>query len=410
MRQELLERFLKYVQIYTPSDETSETTPSTRWQFDLANALKEEMDVLGITGAYVDENCYVYGYLPATEGYEDVPAIAFIAHMDTVSDFCEKAAVPVIHEDYNGEDIILPEEGRVIKTSDFPHLKEMKGRTIITADGTTVLGADDKAGIAEIVTMAEELIRTGEPHGKICMAFTPDEEIGSGAGLLDLDRLGADFAFTLDGGIEGGIEYETFNAASAKIHISGVNVHPGSAKDIMVNAGAIACEIQAALPEAEQPRNTSGYEGFYHLISVNGTVEKADLVYIIRDHDRIRFEERKENVSRIVEAINVKYGEDTAQAVIKDSYYNMAEILKDHMDIVESAKKATEDAGLTALITPVRGGTDGSALSFRGLPCPNLGTGGAGYHGPFEHISLEGMERSVEVILNIVKIYSGREA
>lgn len=405
MREKLLERFLRYVQIHTPSDENSETTPSTKWQFDLANVLADEMREMGVSDVFVDEHCYVYGSIPATEGCENAPAIGFIAHMDTVSDFCEKNVTPVIFEQYDGEDIVLPNAGRVIRTKDFPHLMEMKGRTIITADGTTILGADDKAGIAEIMTLADEILCGDIQHGKICIAFTPDEEIGSGAGLLDLDRLGADFAFTMDGGLEGGLEYETFNAASARIHINGVNVHPGSAKDIMVNAGAIACELQGMLPQEQQPRYTCGYEGFFHLISISGTVEKADMSYIIRDHDRQIFAERKELVSRICAELNEKYGEGTVQTEIKDSYYNMAEILKDHMDIVQNARRAIEMAGLNAEIMPVRGGTDGSALSFRGLPCPNLGTGGAGFHGPYEHISLEGMEASLQVLLNLVAIY-----
>jgi len=401
MRERLLDRFLKYVQIYTPSSEESDTSPSTKWQFDLAHALEAEMTELGISGVYVDENCYVYGYIPASKGCEGEPAIGFISHMDTVSDFCDRPTVPVVHEDHDGGDIFLEAGDRTIRVKDFPLLEQMKGRTIITSDGTTILGADDKAGIAEIMTMAEELMKGDIPHGRICIAFTPDEEIGSGASLLDLERFGADFAYTVDGGPEGGIEYETFNAAAARISVTGVNVHPGSAKDIMVNAAAVACEFQAALPEAEQPRNTSGYEGFYHLTSISGGVSGTLMNYIIRDHDREKFEERKQRVSEIAQWLNDKYGEGTVEVQLSDTYYNMAEIMKDHMEVVDRAKEAIRAEGLEPEVEPVRGGTDGASLSFRGLPCPNLATGGIGCHGPFEHVSLEGMEICTRVLINI---------
>ncbi len=406
MKEKILKRFLKYVQIYTPSNEECEETPSSACQFDLARALEEEMKEIGISDVYVDEHCYVYGNIPATEGLENVPKIGFIAHLDTVSDFCTKPTAPLVHEDYNGEDIPLPAGGRTICVKDYPHLKNMKGRSIITSDGTTILGADDKAGIAEIMTLAEALINSDAPHGKVCIGFTPDEEIGSAAKLLDLSRFGADFAFTLDGDIEGGIEYETFNAAAAKVTFRGVNVHPGSATGIMVNSAVLACEFNGMLPANEQPRTTSGYEGFYHLVDLCGTVEKAEMKYIIRDHDREKFEARKKKFEELAAVLNEKYGADTVQVEISDTYYNMAEILKDHMHLVETAKKATEEAGLTPCIKPVRGGTDGSSLSFRGLPCPNLGTGGSAYHGPYEHISLEGMEKAVEVMQNIVRLYA----
>ena len=406
MKQQLLERFLRYVRVYTPSDENSGASPSTPYQFDLAHMLEEEMKQMGMSDVYVDENCYVYGFIPASAGCEDAPAIAFIAHMDTVSDYCTKPVTPLVHEDYNGEDIPLPEGGIAIRVKDFPHLKNMQGRTIVTSDGTTILGADDKAGVAEIMTMAEEVLKQDIPHGKICIAFTPDEEIGSGADLLDLQRLGADFGYTLDGDIEGGLEYETFNAAAAKIFIKGVNVHPGSAKDIMVNAAAVACELQGMLPPSEQPAFTEGYEGFYHLTHISGEVEKAQMHYIIRDHDRAKLEERKQLMQSCCDRLNEKYGEDTVVAEISDTYYNMAEILKDHMHLVEHAKKAIEETGILPKIKPVRGGTDGSKLSFRGLPCPNLATGGAGYHGPYEHVSLEGMELAVKVLLQLVRSYA----
>ncbi len=407
MKERLKERFLKYVQIFTPSDaENSGSTPSSDCQFDLARALEEEMNAMGISGVYVDEHCYVYGYLPATAGQESVPAIGFIAHMDTVSDFCSKPVTPLVHENYDGKDIDLPAGNRTISVKDYPHLNNMKGRTIITSDGTTILGADDKGGVAVIMTMVEELIKSEQPHGKICIAFTPDEEIGSGAELLDLDRFGADFAYTADGDLEGGIEYETFNAASAKLTIKGVNVHPGSAKDIMVNAAVVGSEFNGLLPEGEQPRTTSGYEGFYHLVDFQGCVEKAVLKYIIRDHDRESFEARKKTFEENAAKLNQKYGEGTVCLEMEDSYYNMAEILKDHMHLIEHAKTAALKAGIEPRIYPVRGGTDGARLSFRGLPCPNLGTGGSAFHGPYEHISLEGMEISVKLLLNLVEGYT----
>lgn len=408
MKEKMLERFLRYVKVYTPSNEESAETPSSKFEFDLAQLLENEMKELGISDAHVDEHCYVYGHIPATAGYENVPKLGFLAHMDTVSDFCEKPVNPLVHENYDGKDIYLEAGERTISVKDYPHLAKMAGRTIITSDGTTILGADDKAGVAEIMTLAAELIQKEIPHGKICIAFTPDEEIGSGAELLDLEDFGADFAYTADGDLEGGIEYETFNAASAKVVVKGVNVHPGSAKDIMVNAAVVGSEFNSALPESEQPRTTSGYEGFYHLVSFQGIVEKAELKYIIRDHDKEKFESRKQRFLEIAEELNAKYGADTVSVEIEDSYYNMAEILKDHMHLVETAKKAAEECGIEPRISPVRGGTDGARLSFRGLPCPNLGTGGAAFHGPYEHISLEGMEKAVQMLTKIVELYAER--
>ena len=409
MRERLLNRFLKYVKIYTPSDADSSASPSSECQLDLAHALEEEMKALGISGVYVDENGYVYGYLPATAGLEDAPKVGFLAHMDTVSDFCTKPVTPLVHENYDGEDIFLPAGNRTISVKDYPHLSERKGRTVITSDGTTILGADDKAGIAEIMTMADELIKSNVSHGRISIAFTPDEEIGSGAEKLDLTRFGADFAYTADGDLEGGLEFETFNAASAIVEIHGVNVHPGSAKDIMINSASVACEFQGLLPESEQPRSTSGYEGFYHLIELSGNVEKTTMKYIIRDHDRDLFEKRKRTFDTLSDSLNEKYGSGTVSVKVTDSYYNMKEILKDHMELIDYAKQAIKEVGLEPRIKPVRGGTDGARLSFRGLPCPNLGTGGAAFHGPYEHITLEGMETAVRILLNLVKITSGQK-
>ena len=403
MKEELLDRFLRYVKVYTPSSEDNESaTPSSQCQFDLARVLEEDMKQIGLSDVYVDEHCYVYGNIPASKGYENEPAIGFIAHIDTVSDYCRKPAVPLVHENYDGEDIYLKEGDITIKVNDFPYLKKMKGRTIITTDGTTVLGADDKAGVAEILTMADQVIKSGIPHGKISIAFTPDEEIGHGASLLDLDRFGADFAYTADGDLEGGIEYETFNAAACKVLIKGVNVHPGSAKNIMINSSVAACEFNALLPEDERPENTEGYEGFFHLRYVQADVEKGVMYYIVRDHDRDKFEARKQLLRVCAEKLNQKYGPGTVTVEIEDTYYNMMEILKDHMEVTRRAKDAVRKAGLEPRVKPVRGGTDGSQLSFRGLPCPNLGTGGGGYHGPYEHASLEGMELAVKIMMNIV--------
>ena len=405
-RDELLNRFLKYVRIYTPSDEECEKTPSSDCQFDLAEVLEKEMKEMGLSNVYTDEHCYVYGQIPASPGSEKAPSIGFIAHIDTVSDFCQHPVNPIIHENYDGKDIYLEAGNRTVSTKDFPHLKEMAGRTVITSDGTTILGADDKSGVAQILTAAGVLLNSGIPHGKVSICFTPDEEIGGGAKYLDLKRFGADFAYTVDGDLEGSVEYETFNAAGAQITVTGVNVHPGSAKDIMINSAAVACEFQSMLPQKEQPAFTEGYEGFYHLIKIQGAVDKTVMQYIIRDHDRNRFESRKKLISETADALNLKYGEGTVKAEIKDTYYNMAEVLKDHMHIVENARRAIEMTGLDPKTNPVRGGTDGAQLSFRGLPCPNLGTGGEGFHGPFEHISLEGMELCVQIILNIIKIYA----
>ena len=402
IREALLERFLRYVRINTCSDENSETVPSTAHQFDLASVLADEMKAMGLSDVFVDAHCYVYGKLPATKGYEAIPALGFIAHMDTVSEFCDGLEIhPLLHENYDGGDIVLRDSGRRIKVQDFPHLKGMAGRTIITSDGRTVLGADDKAGIAEIMTMADRVISSGAAHGTLCFAFTPDEEIGSGADLLDLKRFGAVAAYTVDGGPEGTLEYENFNAATAKIDICGVNVHPGDAKDVMVNAAVLAAEFHGMLPKHEQPRYTEGYEGFYHLIGMRGSCASAHLSYIIRDHDREIFEKRKQTVFAIAKKLNGIYGEDCVSVEVTDSYYNMKEVLKDHMDLIDKAFLATEAEGVLPQVIPIRGGTDGARLSFRGLPCPNLGTGGYAFHGPYEHISLEGMEKAAGILYRL---------
>ena len=405
---EAYERLLNYVTILTPSDENSQTIPSSGCQFDLARVLEKEMKELGLTDVYLDDKCYLYGKLPATEGYESCPSIGFIAHMDTVSDFCDHQIRPILTGNYSGEALDLGNSGLVLDPNVFPHLSSLKGRTLITQDGTTILGADDKAGIAEILTMAEHLINEEIPHGPISVAFTPDEEIGSGAEYFDIDRFGAQFAYTLDGDTEGEIQFENFHACKADFEITGFNVHPGSSKDTMINACLVAMEINAALPSMETPRNTEDYEGFYHLIDMNGDVSHATLHYIVRDHDKGLFEAKKQTLRLIEKNMNEKWGEGCVSLTITDQYQNMAEIIKDCPHLIENAKKACENAGVTPLVLPIRGGTDGCQLSFRGLPCPNLGTGGHAYHGPYEHISVEGMDKCVDVIIELIKIYSAK--
>lgn len=400
------ERLLKYMVVRTPSDENSETVPSSQCQFDLAHLLETEMKELGLTDIYLDDQCYLYGKLPATEGLEDKPAIGFIAHMDTVSDFCDHDITPVITENYNGEDLALGTSGLTLSTETFPHLKDLKGRTLITSDGTTVLGADDKAGIAEILTVIEQLQEQNIPHGPICVAFTPDEEIGTGASHFDVERFGADYGYTLDGGTEGEIQYENFNACKACFDIAGVSVHPGSSKDTMINASLVAMEINSLLPGMETPRGTEDYEGFYHLVSMSGDCSKAQLNYIVRDHDKNFFEARKRTLTLIEKNLNAKWGEGTVKLTLTDQYKNMAEIIAGCMHLIDNAKQACENAGIEALILPIRGGTDGCQLSFKGLPCPNLGTGGHAYHGPYEHITIEGMDKTVAMVTELVKLYT----
>ena len=397
------ERFLKYAKMHTTSDENSGTHPSSSIQFDLARLLVDELKAMGIS-AECDEYCYVYATIPATEGCENVPAIGFIAHMDTSPDFCGENVSPRIIENYDGEDVELG-EGRILKRSDFPHLADLKGRTLIVTDGKTLLGADDKAGIAEIMTLAATLIEKDLPHGKICIAFTPDEEIGEGADHFDVARFGADFAYTADGDAEGGIEYENFNAAGAVFEINGFNIHPGSAKDKMINASLIAMEINSLLPADEIPSKTEGYEGFFHLTDMEGCVERATVKYIIRDHSAESFAKRCELARQIEKKINVAYGEGTVVLTLKEQYRNMEEMIRPCFHVVETAKKATLAAGIEPIIKPIRGGTDGARLSFEGLPCPNLGTGGYAFHGPYEHITVEGMDKAVEILLGIVKLY-----
>ena len=400
------ERLLSYVKVFTPSSEETGTSPSTQYQFDLARLLVQELRELGVKDADVDEHCYVYGHIPATRGYESRQKLGFIAHMDTVSDFCDHPVTPVVTPDYDGKELTLGTSGRVLSPKMFPHLSTLKGRTLITSDGTTILGADDKAGIAEIMTIIEHLNDNTIPHGPLCIAFTPDEEIGMGPAHFNVKKFGADFAYTLDGDTEGEIQYENFNAARAVVEFTGVNVHPGSSKNTMVNAALVAMEFNSMLPSADTPRDTEDYEGFFHLCSMKGDVSQAELQYIVRDHDAASFEVRQKTLSHIAEILNEKWGKGTITLTITQQYRNMKEIVEEHMHLIDHAKKACETAGVTPLVLPIRGGTDGCQLSFKGLPCPNLGTGGHAFHGPYEHISVEGMEKSVELLLALIQEYT----
>ena len=399
------ERFLQYVKVHTTSDPTSPTHPTTLRQFDLANKLAEEMKALGLSDVRVDEHCYVYAAIPATPGCEKAHAIGFIAHMDTTDDASGENVRPILHENYDGGDVYLPGSGDTIHVAEFPFLADLKGQTLITTDGATLLGADDKAGIAEIVTMAERLLAEKRPHGKICIAFTPDEEVGQGADLFDVEGFGADFGYTVDGGEVNEINYENFNAAAAIVTVHGLSVHPGSAKNKMKNAMNIAMEFHAALPACDRPEHTEGYEGFYHLTSMMGDVTTAKLGYIIRDHDTARFQDRKAEMLHIAACLNDRYGEGTVELDLKDSYFNMIEKIQPHFHLVENARKAIQAVGLEPANVPIRGGTDGAMLSFKGLPCPNLGTGGYNCHGPFECATVEKMDQMVEILLHIVDLY-----
>ena len=400
------ERFLNYVPGWTTSDETSDTVPSADRELVLARMLVEEMKGLGIADARVDDKGYVYGHIPATPGCEDKPSLGLVAHMDTVADASGENIKPQIIENYDGKDVVLKGSGDILKVDEFPYLAELKGRTLITTDGTTLLGADDKAGIAEILTVAEEIIKEGLPHGKICIGFTPDEEIARGAKHFDVEGFGADYAYTLDGDEEGEIQFENFNASTAFITIHGVSVHTGSAKDVMVNSQTIATEIHQMLPVNERPETTEGYEGFYHLVSVQGNVTTTKMKYFIRDFDRKSFDARAQKLRDIAEEMNKKYGEGKVEVEIVESYYNMREKIEPCMQLIDYAKAAIEHAGITPIVSPVRGGTDGARLSFKGLPCPNLGTGGHAFHGVFEHITVEGMDKAVLIVKDIIRQFA----
>lgn len=395
------DRLLNYVRFWTTSDETNTQIPSSEREFELGHALMLELKQMGLSNVTLTDHCYVYALLPATPGMESKKAIGFIAHMDTAPDFSGKDVKPQIIPDYDGNDVLLKGNNTWLRVSDFPHLSNLKGRTLITTDGTTLLGADDKAGIAEILTAVEELISDGTPHGDIWIGITPDEEVGAGADLFDLNLFGADYAYTVDGDYEGEVAYENFNAASAIFHIRGVNVHPGEAKNIMVNASLIGCEIVSRLPETEIPALTEGREGFYHLTDMSGNVAHAQLSLIVRDHDKDIFESRLNLLRTLEVEMNQKYGAGTVELEIIHSYENMISVIEQQMYIVDLARNAISSAGLIPISRPVRGGTDGARLSFMGLPCPNLGTGGYGFHGPYEHITVEGMQNAVKIIKTI---------
>ena len=400
---ELKERFLKYVAINTRSDENSESFPSTAVQWDLLNALVEEMKLLGLEDVSIDKYGYAMGTIPATPGKEGAPVIGFLAHVDTAPDMSGENVRPRIIDSYDGEDIVL-NNALTMKVADFPELKRFIGHTLIHTDGTTLLGADDKAGVAEIMTAAEYLMAHPEvEHGKIRIGFTPDEEIGRGVDFFDVKAFGADFAYTMDGGYEGELEYENFNAAGAKIAIQGRNVHPGYAKNKMINAIEVACELNSLVPAVERPQFTEGYEGFYHCVGFNGTVENATISYIIRDHDAEKFEKKKAWMYDIVGMLNNKYGQGTLTLTLKDQYYNMRKMVEPHPQVINNALAAMRDADVEPIVRPIRGGTDGARLSFMGLPCPNIFAGGMNFHGKFEYCSLNSMEKAVKVIINLAK-------
>ena len=384
------------------SDEESESTPSTEKQLKLACFIKDELKGIGVPSVTLDDNGYVYAHIPSNTEKE-CNSIGFIAHLDTSSEAADENIKPRI-VDYKGGDILLNEEkGIYMRTADYPYMNDYVGHRLIVTDGTTLLGADDKAGIAEIITAIEKIIDTGAEHGKISIAFTPDEEIGRGADKFDVDLFGADYAYTVDGGALGEIEFENFNAASAKVTVHGVSIHPGSAKDKMKNAALIICEFNALLPSDEIPSKTEGYEGFHHLLHISGETELAEAAYIIRDHDLVKFEEKKNIFKAAADRINEQYGEGTLILELKDSYFNMRERIEPVMHIVDRAKRAMLDEGVEPIVKPIRGGTDGARLSFMGLPCPNICTGGENFHSRFEFVSIDNMEKISNIIVRIIK-------
>ncbi len=405
----LLERFLKYVSIHTTSDDTTGTVPSTSRQMEFAKILAEELKSIGMQDVELDDKAYLMATLPSNTD-KDVPTIGFIAHLDTAPDMSGENVQPRVVENYDGGEIVLNEqENIVLSPKQFPELKKYVNQSIVVTNGLTLLGADDKAGIAEIMTAMEYFIKNPDiKHGKVRVAFNPDEEIGLGAHNFDVEKFGCQFAYTMDGGEIGELEYENFNAAGAKITISGRNVHPGYAKDKMINSMKIASKFITSLPQNETPENTDGYEGFYHLTSMVGDVEKTTLSYIIRDHDRNKFEERKAHIQAMVEQINTEYGQNTASVDIKDQYYNMKEKVEPVIHIIDTAFEAIRQAGVEPKVKPIRGGTDGAQLSFKGLPCPNIFAGGHNFHGKYEFVPVESMQKATEVIQNIIKIVANK--
>ena len=404
--EKVTDKFLRYIAVETTSDENGTTHPSSLKELDLARMLVEEMKAMGITDASLDENGYVMGTIPSNLDHE-VPVLGFIAHVDTAPDASGKDIKPQFIYNYDGSDIPLRGvPGLALRVADFPEMLDYQGQTLITTDGTTLLGADDKAGVAEIMTVAEYLMTHPEvKHGTLKIGFTPDEEIGCGVDFFDVEKFGADYAYTMDGGALGELEYENFNAAGAKIHIQGCNIHPGYAKDKMLNAMYVGMELAAMLPVAQRPEYTCGYEGFFHLTGFNGTVEEASMSYIIRDHDRARFEQKKALMQEVVTFINKKYG-DIVTLELRDQYYNMREMVEPHYHIIEKAVRAMEMAGVQPKVQPIRGGTDGARLSFMGLPCPNIFAGGHNFHGKLEFVPVESMEKAVEVIKNLVLLFA----
>lgn len=409
MKEEIIERFTTYVKVDTQSDESVDTCPSTPGQLTLGNMLVDELKSIGMQDAAIDENGYVMATLPSNTE-KDVPTIGFLAHVDTATDFTGKNVNPQIIESYDGKDIVLNEQLQVTLSPDqFPELSGYKGHTLITTDGTTLLGADNKAGIAEIMTAMDYLIKHPEiKHGTIRVAFTPDEEIGRGPHKFDVKRFNASFSYTVDGGPLGELEYESFNAAAAKITIKGNNVHPGTAKGKMINSAKIAMKLNSLLPADEAPEYTEGYEGFYHLLSIQGDVEETKLHYIIRDFDKENFQNRKETMKRVVEELQNAYGQDRILLDMNDQYYNMREKIEPVIEIVNIAKQAMENLGIEPKISPIRGGTDGSQLSYMGLPTPNIFTGGENFHGKFEYISVDNMVKAVNVIVEIAKQFEAQ--
>ena len=403
---ELKDRFLKYVSFDTQSSEESESFPSTDKQLVLLNYLADEMRSLGLEDVTVDKYGYTMGTIPASEGCENAPVIGFIAHVDTSPDMSGKDVKPHVIDEYDGGDIML-NGSLTMRVADFPELKDFVGHTIIHTDGTTLLGADDKAGCAEIMSAAEYLISHPEiKHGKIRIGFTPDEEIGRGVDYFDVAAFGADFAYTMDGSSEGELEYENFNAASAVIEIQGRNVHPGYAKNKMINAIQVACELNSLVPTVERPEYTTGYEGFYHCVGFNGTVENAKISYIIRDHDGEKFEQKKVYIWSCVDLLKKKYGEEVINLTLKDQYYNMRRMVEPHPQVIEKAMEAMRMADVEPKIKPIRGGTDGARLSFMGLPCPNIFAGGMNFHGKFEYCSLNTMQKATHVIINLAQLWA----
>ena len=396
------ERLLKYVKVWTTSDPESGTHPSTMRQFDLAHQLVQELKDLGLTDAHVDEHCYVYATLPATPGQESAKPLGFIAHMDTADDASGENVNPQIHPNYDGDKVVLPATGTVLDPAQFPFLTEMKGQTLITTDGSTLLGAGDKAGVSEIMTMLERVISEKRPHGKLCIGFTPDEEIGEGASLFDVEGFGAAYAYTVDGEDAGEISYENFNAAAGTVLLHGVNIHPGEGKNKMRNACLMAAQFIAMVPPAEAPAHTEGYEGFYHLCAMTGDESQARLEWIIRDHDQARFAERKETLTRIGAYLERQYGPGSVEVILTDSYYNMKERILPHPQLLDWARAAFRKAGVEPRDVPIRGGTDGARLSYLGLPCPNLSTGGYHFHGVYEYIPVESLEKMTEMLVYLL--------